>query len=125
MPDLNVRIKSKHDTTANWNNAQGFIPLAGEVIIYDDYDRITTEENGITLVKEIPAIKIGDGSAYVQDLPFVGDDVRTSILSHIGDTEVHVSTVEKTFWSNKINIDDAYDVIHAELDDETLVFNRN
>ena len=39
---VNARIKSKHDTTANWNAATGFIPLAGEIIIYDDYKTITT-----------------------------------------------------------------------------------
>ena len=35
--EFNTRIKSKHDTTANWNAAVGFIPLSGEIIIYDDY----------------------------------------------------------------------------------------
>ena len=33
---LDVRIRSKHDTTENWNNARGFIPMPGEIIIYDD-----------------------------------------------------------------------------------------
>ena len=34
---LNARIQIKHDTTANWDAAIGFIPLPGEIIVYDDY----------------------------------------------------------------------------------------
>lgn len=26
-----------HDTTENWNALRGFIPAAGEIIIYDDW----------------------------------------------------------------------------------------
>jgi len=38
---VNTRIQLKHDTTANWNNARGFIPIAGEVIVYDDWQTKT------------------------------------------------------------------------------------
>ena len=34
------RIQLKRDTTAHWNQAIGFIPLPGEVIIYEDYETI-------------------------------------------------------------------------------------
>lgn len=122
---LDVRIKLKHDTTANWNNAQGFVPLAGEIIIYDDYTTITIEENGQSVTKYVPAMKIGDGNAYVQDLPFVSEDVRDSLAQHLNNGDIHVTSAEKTLWGNKVNIDDAFDIIHAELEDETLVFNRN
>ena len=57
-----ARIKLKRDTTAHWNAAQGFIPLAGEVIIYTDYETktYTVEEYGETVTKtvDIPNIKI-------------------------------------------------------------------
>lgn len=51
------RISNKHDTSANWLTASnnGFIPLDGEIIIYDDLNRI----------------KIGDGSTKVDELPFL------------------------------------------------------
>ena len=51
------RISNKHDTSANWLTASnnGFIPLDGEIIIYDDLNRI----------------KIGDGSTKVDKLPFL------------------------------------------------------
>lgn len=64
MAEKNVqaRIQHKHDTEANWNKATGFIPKAGELIIYDK------DENHNYL-----RVKIGDGSTLVSDLEFVVD----------------------------------------------------
>ena len=125
---LDVRIESKHDTTENWNKAKGFIPLPGEIIIYDDYEvkTWTVEEYGQTVTKtaNIPNIKIGTGNAYVQDLGFVDEKTRDMLLEHINNQDVHTTLQEKLFWNNKINIDDAYAQIHQELEDETLIFTR-
>ena len=126
---VEARIQSKHDTTANWNAAVGFIPLPGEVIIYDDYEvkTYTVEEYGETVEKtvNIPNIKIGTGNAYVQDLAFVDDSTREMLLEHIRNQEVHTTLAEKLFWNNKLNCDDSDDIIHGELADETLILNRN
>lgn len=126
---VNARIQSKHDTTANWNNAVGFIPLPGEIIIYDDYQTKTWTEMEygelVTKTKLIPGIKIGTGNAYVQDLGFVDDDLRDTLMAHINNQELHTTLAEKLFWNNKLNVDDAYEQIHEELVDETLVLNRN
>ena len=126
---INARIQSKHDTTANWNAAVGFIPLAGEFIIYDDWQTktYTVEEYGETVTKtvNIPNIKIGTGNAYVQDLGFVEDDLRDMLLEHINNQNVHTTLAEKLFWNNKINVDDSEDVLVGELSDETLILNRN
>lgn len=48
------RIVQKHDSSANWAKATNFIPLKGEIIIYDDLNKI----------------KIGDGITKVNDLKF-------------------------------------------------------
>ena len=117
----NARIQLKRDTTANWNNAQGFIPLAGEVIIYTDYK--TIEVNGVT--KNVPGIKIGSGNAYVQDLAFVDDELRDTLMTHIENAELHTTLQEKLFWNNKINVDDAEEQVSGELENETLILNRN
>lgn len=126
---LDVRIRSKHDTTENWNNARGFIPMQGEIIIYDDYatKTYTVEEYGETVTKtvNIPNIKIGTGNAYVQDLAFVEDDLRDMLLEHIRNQDIHTTLQEKLFWSNKINVDDSEDILVGELSDETLILNRN
>ncbi len=126
---IDVRIKLKHDTTEHWNNAGGFIPMAGEVIVYDDYETktYTVEEYGeqVTKTVQIPNIKIGTGNAYVQDLGFVDENTRELLLDHMRNQEIHTTLQEKLFWNNKVNVDDAHEQITGELDEETLILNRN
>lgn len=58
---LQTRIQNKHDIEANWNLATNFIPLAGEVIVYDDLNQI----------------KMGDGQTYLSELPFLDGKLKT------------------------------------------------
>ena len=126
---VNTRIQLKRDTTENWNNAIGFIPLPGEVIVYEDYEvkTYTVQEYGETVTKtvKIPNIKIGTGNAYVQDLAFVDEATREILMEHIRDYDIHTTLQEKLFWNNKINVDDAQEQITGELEEETLILNRN
>ena len=122
---VNTRIQLKRDTTANWNAARGFVPLRGEVILYTDYYSYEKEIDGRTRTVLVPAIKVGDGNAYVQDLPFVDEDLRDMLMEHINNMDLHVTLGEKNFWNNKINVDDAYEAVHDELVDEMLILNRN
>lgn len=126
---ITPRIQLKRDTTANWDAAVGFIPMRGEVIIYEDYatKTYTVEEYGETVTKtvNIPNIKIGTGNAYVQDLAFVDEGTKDALMAHIQDQDLHTTLSEKLFWSNKVNVDDAYEQITGELEEETLVLNRN
>lgn len=117
---VNTRIQLKRDSTANWNAALGFIPLQGELIIYNDYKTIQKVIDGEPTVVQIPGIKIGDGRAYVQDLPFVDAELRDKIITHIENPNIHVTLQERLFWNNKLNVDD-----NAELVDGALIFNRN
>ena len=57
---FNVRVQHKIDTQENWEKATNFIPLKGELIIYD-IDANNTSRR----------IKIGDGITPVNDLEFV------------------------------------------------------
>ena len=61
---MKERVQVKHDTAENWAKAVNFVPLSGELIVYDGI-----LENGEYVVK--PKIKIGDGIHNVNDLPFV------------------------------------------------------
>ena len=126
---LDVRIRSKRDTTENWNKASNFIPLRGEIIIYDDYETKTWTEmeygEEVTKTVNIPNIKVGDGMAYVQDLPFVDQRTREILMEHINNQEIHVTLQEKAFWNNKVNIDDSDEIVQGDLVDDTLIFNRN
>ena len=117
---VNSRIQNKRDTTLHWNQARGFIPLAGEVIIYIDYKTIRKEVDGEMKNVFVPGVKIGDGQTYVQDLPFVDTELRDKIMEHINNENIHVTLQEKLFWNNKLNVND-----NMELVDGALVLNRN
>lgn len=116
MDSINARICARRDTTAHWNEKLNFIPLRGEVIIYTDHGQIEDEFHNMI---NVPGVKIGDGSAYLIDLPFAGDDVRYQILTelrlHTGNTQIHVTAEEKEFWDNKLN---------CLVSDGNLILNR-
>ena len=54
------RMSQKHDIEANWLKATNFIPMQGEIIVYDVDSNYTYER-----------LKIGDGIKTVNNLPFV------------------------------------------------------
>jgi hypothetical protein len=57
VKSVKTRIQNKHDVAGNWTQATNFVPLAGELIVYDkDYDA-TSNPTG----SKYPRIKIGDG----------------------------------------------------------------
>jgi RNA binding exosome subunit len=117
VDSINARILARRDTTANWNALRSFVPLRGEIIIYTDHGQM---DDGYGNRINVPGIKIGDGNAYLIDLPFVGNDQRYAILqelrAHTGDTAIHVTMSEKDFWNNKLNY---------TINDGNLTFNRN
>ena len=117
MDVVNARILSKSDTTANWNANIHFIPFRGEIIVYSDYGHI---DDGFGNQIDVPGIKIGDGNAYLIDLPFVGEDQKRIILQqlqeHANNQEIHISQAERKFWNNKLNCD---------VKNGNLIFNHN
>ena len=110
----------RYHTTEYWNRQIGYIPKAGEIIIYSDYESAIIDGHTVY----IPGMKIGSGNGYVQDLAFVsssgGGADRELLLSHIADTIAHCTQAEKDYWNNKLNVTDTQEVIG-----ESLVFNRN
>ena len=65
---IKTRIQNKHDIPENWARAT-FIPLPGELIIYDDH-YFDASGNKIVVADAIK-YKIGDGVTAINDLPFV------------------------------------------------------
>lgn len=115
IPQSQIGNSIRYGTTAEWDADISFIPQRGQIIVYSDKGKITKDDTEI----RVPAFKVGDGLAYLVDLPFVGDDEVGTIMSllkaHTDNDNIHVTTDDKDFWSNKIN---------CELEDEVLVFNR-
>lgn len=69
---INTRITQKHDTQENWDKAVNFIPMAGEIIVYDaDTENVR------------PRIKVGDGVNSVSALPFEGETVDVADVIEI------------------------------------------
>lgn len=84
------------DTTANWNANPTLISKKDVIYVYTDY----AMKDG----QPISAMKVGDGLAYVIDLPF----------TYMG----NVTNEQIAFWNNKIT---AY---MDEVDTENLILSK-
>lgn len=81
---IKTRIANKHDTEANWNSNSAFIPLAGEIIVYDtdsnyDYERF----------------KVGDGTTTIVNLPFMNDILDIDEVDEICGDTIYLSSEVK------------------------------
>ena len=77
--------------TATWNSQAQLVSQEGYIYIYSDYKQDGEGNN-------IPGIKVGDGNAYLIDLPF-----STKLIDeHIADAVIHVTASDKTSWNNKV-----------------------
>lgn len=88
MPDtkvINARVISRHDLEANWLKALDFVPLRGELLIYD------AEVAADGTIFELPSgrstpftygrLKIGDGCTLASNLPFIDYEVDYTTLA--------------------------------------------
>lgn len=92
------RIVHKHDTQSHWENATDFVPMMGEIIIYDvdenyDYERM----------------KIGDGETVVGLLPFISAEDSSEIII---DDELSATSVNPV--QNKV-IAEALDTLIGDI----------
>ena len=100
-----------YDTTANWNAQTTMISEAGAVYIYSDYSTV----DGVS----VPGIRIGDGMAYLADLPFASQETMSILTRHINDTDIHITARERAFWNNKVTS------VLDRLDAENLVLTKD
>lgn len=109
-----IRIK----TTEEWNSNISLISQKGIIYVYSDY---IVEENEEGKIINNPGIKIGDGLAYIVDLPFINGYIEKELLKHINDSNIHVTLNEKNFWNNKVRC-----YMSTEINDEqNLIFTTN
>lgn len=119
----------EHGTTEYWREHCDYVPDAGKMVIYDDafnYDGFIC-----------PGLKIGNGNAYIGDLPFLIDEkaqaiymndfyrrleqIENTLDEHINDSIRHITQEEREKWNNKINIKEGTE---QTIENETLVFTR-
>lgn len=116
--NLNNKMIYYSKTKEEWNSDRDFMSQKNVFYIYSDYKSI--ERDGEQIL--IPGLKIGDGTTYLIDLPFVNDTSKGSeleqlILDHINNKVIHISAEERNFWNNKLNL-------LLQPDTQTLVLNR-
>lgn len=92
-PTADITGKVKSATTAEWAQQTSLTSEKDVIYVYTDHQT----DNG----KNIPGIKIGDGLAYVVDLPFVD----TIYMKHITDTDIHITAEERAKWNKAITAD--------------------
>lgn len=71
------------NTVAGWNAQSGLVSAKNIIYVYTDYKVVDGQP--------VPNIKIGDGNAYLIDLPFV-----------VGETSVTQEQIE--FWNGKASV---------------------
>lgn len=77
---FDTRHIQKHDTKANWDLSTTFVPLKGELIIYDDLNKF----------------KIGDGVTTVIELEFATMSV-TELQNMINNNKLQISETQPSF----------------------------
>lgn len=97
------------DTTAHWNAQLQLIAKRDNIYVYSDYVQVED--------KVLPAIKIGDGTTYLIDLPFVSGD-NTLLTNHINNNIRHITDDERNFWNDKVTC------FISAADAEHLIFTK-
>ena len=95
--------------TGEWNAQKGLIGKKDHIYVYTDYETL----DGV----DIPALKIGDGKAYLIDIPFA-DGNATALLDHVKNKIVHLTAEERAFWNNKVTC------FLSQENAETVVFSK-
>lgn len=88
---VNGDCKVLYASTATWNSQPQLISKRGYIYIYSDYKQNEQEQN-------IPGFKVGDGSAYLIDMPFADDLIQ----KHLSNNIIHITQEEREFWNNKV-----------------------
>ena len=79
------------NTAAGWNAQPTLQSQVNTIYVYTDYRTVNNQN--------VAGIKVGDGNAYLIDIPFT-DAIATA---HIADTTRHITQAEREFWNNKVS----------------------
>ena len=96
-----------YNTTAGWNAQPQLVAAANTLYVYADR---SFDASG----NPVPGFKVGDGNAYLIDVPF-SDAI---FQEHIANTEIHITQSEREFWNSKERC------YTNNNDPETLIFTK-
>lgn len=88
--EANMSKQVLFGTDAQWAAQTSLVSDANTLYVWRDH---ATDAQG----NEIAGIKVGDGSAYVVDLPFTDE----LLVEHMADSVRHVTAQERAFWNAK------------------------
>ena len=80
-----------YETTEYWNSQPHLISTRGRIYVYSDH---ATSDDG----KDIPGVKVGDGTSYLIDMPFADE----KYAKHLLDMTSHITQEERDAWNNKV-----------------------
>lgn len=104
-----------YDTKENWDLQVSLIAERSVVYIYSNAIYYEDEVGNRT---PVAGIKIGDGTSYLIDMPFVTDTTSSIVIAHLANLDIHTSAEEKTFWNNKVS------TYFTPEDPENLTFSK-
>ena len=89
-----------YDTTVAWNAQLSLVAERAAIYIYSDYQ---IYEDAVGNQTAIAGLKIGDGTSYLIDMPFVTDNMSGALIRHLADNVAHITAEERVFWNNKVS----------------------
>lgn len=104
-----------YGTKDYWDSQTSLLSEKSNIYIYSDYATTVIDDNTVSVAN----IKIGDGKAYLIDIPFISQSVEDLLNLHINDKVGHITAQERESWNNKVSC-------HLNSDDlEILIFTTN
>ena len=101
-------------TAAEWDADRFLVSDKGVLYVY-------TESGQTQSGQSITGLKIGDGTSYLVDLPFVsGGSANPSqeMIDHMNNLVIHITQAERDSWNNKVT---AY---ISNVQNETIIFSK-
>lgn len=109
----NNKMTYQMRTMEEWNQDPMFMSKQGVLYIFTNCGY-----NGEG--QPLTGLKIGDGTSYVIDLPFISGGTIPSqqIEEHLQNEIIHITMAERNSWNNKVT---AY---ISNIQNETIVFSK-
>lgn len=82
--------KVLYNTSEYWNSRPQLVAKKGYLYVYSDHKQIDNED--------IAGIKVGDGTSYLIDMPFIDKPLD----EHVSNIIRHITSEEREFWNNKV-----------------------
>lgn len=79
-----------YGSRAQWDAQPQLVARSGTVYVYADGGGVTADG------RQVPAIKVGDGTSYLIDMPFT----TSALAEHLADASAHVSAADRALWDS-------------------------